>query len=174
MRARYPQAIAMRAPLAVLDQASAGIPAVRAAATGLPASTHDPSLTDTQVMQVLEARRITSAVTKHDVENTGIRLLRPDDTDVRRALKEAVLQRAPVSFAIQLRWSAEPIESHREGRSWFSLRLGFFSEALSARQVAHYVRSSFEAVAVVPVAEQERLHAKRSPIHHSALARSLP
>jgi hypothetical protein len=99
----------------------------------------------------------------------------------------SVARGAPVSFALQLRWSVEPIdlsgvpaldifraytlyatEGHREGRSWFSLRLGFFSEALSAKQVAQYVRSSFEYAAIVPVAEEERLHAKESALGRSA------
>src|SRR6185437_5060931 len=44
----------------------------------------------------------------------------------------------------------------REGRKWYGLRLGFFNDAISAKQVAYYVRSEFNSVAVVPVSPQER------------------
>jgi hypothetical protein len=39
------------------------------------------------------------------------------------------------------------------------LRLGFFSDAISAKQVAHYVRSEFASVAVLPVSPQEKARA---------------
>jgi len=48
------------------------------------------------------------------------------------------------------------VEGSREGRRWFGLRLGFFSDANSAKQVAQYVRSEFSSVAVVPVSLKER------------------
>jgi hypothetical protein len=102
-------------------------------------------------------------------------LLKPDDTGTRRALKEAVTQNAPVSFAVQLQWAVQPVElekvpplaifsaytlytveGSREGRKWYGLRLGFFSDAISAKQVAYYVRSEFASVAVVPVSPQEK------------------
>jgi hypothetical protein len=51
------------------------------------------------------------------------------------------------------------VEGSREGRRWYGLRLGFFSDAVSAKQVAHYVRSEFNSVAVVPVSPQERSRA---------------
>jgi hypothetical protein len=52
------------------------------------------------------------------------------------------------------------------------LRLGFFSDAVSAKQVAYYVRSDFKTVSVVPVTtiEKERatdLNAERSGIHRA-------
>lgn len=81
----------------------------------------------------------------------------------------------PAAFAIQLQWSVQPIdlaqvpplaifgaytlytvEGSREGRKWFGLRLGFFSDAHSAKTVAQYVRSEFASVAVVPVSLRER------------------
>jgi hypothetical protein len=81
----------------------------------------------------------------------------------------------PAAFAIQLQWSVQAIdltkvpplaifgaytlytvEGSREGRRWFGLRLGFFSDANSAKQVAQYVRSEFSSVAVVPVSLKER------------------
>jgi hypothetical protein len=53
------------------------------------------------------------------------------------------------------------------------LRLGFFSDAVSAKQVAYYVRSDFKTVSVVPVTtlEKERatdLNAERSGVHRAA------
>jgi hypothetical protein len=51
------------------------------------------------------------------------------------------------------------VEGSRQGRKWFGLRLGFFSDPNSATQVAHYVRSDYPAGAVVPVATRERDHA---------------
>ena len=134
------------------------------------------SLTDTQVLKMLEARRPEGGEPPpFDAAHGGIPLLKPDDTGTRRALKEAVVNNAPVSFAVQLQWSVQPaeldkvpplaifsaytlytVEGSREGRKWYGLRLGFFSDAISAKQVAHYVRSEFTSVAVVPVSPQEK------------------
>lgn len=140
----------------------------------------DAGLTDTQVLRYLENRRSDdgSARTGDDSTDTNISLLKPDDTGTRRALKEAVSQNAPVSFAVQLQWAVQPVELNkvpplaifsaytlytvegsREGRKWYGLRLGFFSDAISAKQVAYYVRSEFASVAVVPVSPQERQRA---------------
>jgi hypothetical protein len=47
-------------------------------------------------------------------------------------------------------------EGNRDGRRWYGLRLGFFTDAVSAKQVAHYVRSEFSTVSVVPVTARER------------------
>jgi hypothetical protein len=150
-------------------------PTVQAAAA-------DPSLTDTQVLRFLESRREQddntqrqSAVQADAAAESGISLLKPDDTGTRRALKEAVSHNDPVSFAVQLQWSVQPVEldkvpplaifsaytlysveGSREGRKWYGLRLGFFNDAISAKQVAYYVRSEFTSVAVVPVGPQER------------------
>jgi hypothetical protein len=139
----------------------------------------DPSsLSDTQVLKILEHRRTESTEGASEEANIGISLLKPDDTGTRRALKEAVRENAPVAFAVQLQWSVQPVEldkvaplaifsaytlytveGSREGRKWYGLRLGFFSDAISAKQVAHYVRSEFTSVAVVPVSPQERSRA---------------
>jgi hypothetical protein len=102
-----------------------------------------------------------------------------------------VRRNAPVLFAVQLDWSVTPFdmgkvpplaifnaytlyttEANREGRTWYGLRLGFFSDAVSAKQVAYYVRSDFKTVSVVPVTtiEKERandLNAARSGIHRA-------
>ena len=135
----------------------------------------DPSLTDTQVLRYLETRRGDDARGADEAPDASISLLKPDDTGTRRALKEAVTQNAPVSFAVQLQWAVQPVEldkvpplaifsaytlytveGSREGRKWYGLRLGFFSDAISAKQVAYYVRSEFASVAVVPVSPQEK------------------
>ena len=136
------------------------------------------SMSDTQVLRMLEVRRADEADKGSDDANSGISLLKPDDTQTRRALKEAVIDNAPVSFAVQLQWSVQPVqldrvpplaifsaytlytvEGSREGRKWYGLRLGFFSDAISAKQVAYYVRSEFTSVAVVPVSPAEKSRA---------------
>jgi hypothetical protein len=134
-----------------------------------------PGLSDSQVLKLLETRRFDDG---HAPDDSSIAVLKPDDTGTRRELKEAVASNAPVSFAVQLQWSVQPIEiakvpplaifsaytlytveGSREGRRWYGLRLGFFTDALSAKQVAQYVRSEFASVAVVPVSAQERTRA---------------
>jgi len=156
------------------------------------------NFTDTQVLKFLETRRADgSELTGIDVETGAISLLKPDDTGTRRALKEAVTENAPVWFAVQLQWSVQPVElskvpplaifsaytlytveGSRDGRKWFGLRLGFFSDAISAKQVAYYVRSEFTAVAVVPVSPQERTRAsdveKKADMAFPKKARSEP
>jgi hypothetical protein len=137
------------------------------------------SLSDTQVLKMLESRRPESGEPPPaGVAHGSIPLLKPDDTGTRRALKEAVVNNAPVSFAVQLQWSVQPaeldkvpplaifsaytlytVEGSRDGRKWYGLRLGFFSDTNSAKQVAHYVRSEFASVAVVPVSPQEKKRA---------------
>jgi hypothetical protein len=140
----------------------------------------ESGLTDTQVLRYLENRRTDdgSGRSTEDQPDASISLLKPDDTQTRRALKEAVTQNAAVSFAVQLQWAVQPVEldkvpplaifsaytlytveGSREGRKWYGLRLGFFSDAISAKQVAYYVRSEFASVAVVPVSPQEKQRA---------------
>ena len=77
-------------------------------------------------------------------------------------------------FAVQLVWATTPVQAgkvpqlaifeaytlysvqvERAGRRWYGLRLGFFKDPLSARQVALYARSDFSAAAVVPVSDRE-------------------
>jgi hypothetical protein len=141
-------------------------------------SQDDAALTDTQVLRYLETRREDGGRVAEDAPDASISLLKPDDTGTRRALKDAVTQNAPVSFAVQLQWAVQPVEldkvpplaifsaytlytveGSREGRKWYGLRLGFFSDAISAKQVAYYVRSEFASVAVVPVSPQEKVRA---------------
>jgi hypothetical protein len=121
---------------------------------------------------------------------TSIRMLTPEDTQTLRDIKFNVQANASVSFAVQLQWSVQPIdmnalpqlaifdaytlytvEGNRQGRRWYGLRLGFFTDAVSAKQVAYYVRSDFTSVAVVPVTAKERDRAtgKGEPSSRSAL-----
>jgi hypothetical protein len=172
-RGRYPHAIATIAPA----------PSSRApdSASGH-APVQDASLTDTQVLKMLETRRavpVQDGADERDCEQVA--LLRPDDTSTRHALKEAVVQGAPVYFAVQLHWSAQPpdlsrvpalaifkaytlyaAESRREGRSKYFLRLGFFADPISAKQVAVQVRSHFASAAVVPVVAEEVTRAREA------------
>ena len=62
-------------------------------------------------------------------------------------------------LAIFSAYTLYTVEGSRDGRKWYGLRLGFFSDAISAKQVAHYVRSEFTSVAVVPVSPQEKSRA---------------
>jgi len=153
-------------------------PPPRAAAPN-PAAPARSSLSDTQVLKLLENRRPQGAEgPAAEAAHGAIPMLKPDDTGTREALKDAVTTDAPVLFAVQLQWSVQAVEldkvpplaifsaytlytveGSRDGRKWFGLRLGFFSDAISAKQVAHYVRSEFAAVAVVPVSAQEKSRA---------------
>jgi hypothetical protein len=171
--------------LAALDgpEVATGETRLMPAAIDLEDTLDDASLTDTQVLRFLETRQVDDGAARGPSATepeaaaaaSGISLLKPDDTGTRRALKEAVSRNEAVSFAVQLQWSVQPVElekvpplaifsaytlysveGSREGRKWYGLRLGFFNDAISAKQVAYYVRSEFTSVAVVPVSSQER------------------
>src|SRR6188768_1864955 len=114
------------------------------------------------------------------------------------AIKQDVKRNAPVLFAVQLDWSVSSFdmakvpplaifnaytlyttEANRDGRTWYGLRLGFFSDAVSAKQVAYYVRSDFKSVSVVPVTalEKERatdINAERSGLHRAVNVKDGP
>jgi len=178
VRGRYPDAIATLAPSTFSRPPVADF-----------APAKDESLTDTQVMRILERRGTSEAPdAAHQRDGDQIALLRPEDTSTRAALKEAVAQGAPVSFAVQLQWSTEPIdaarvpalaifkgyslyavESRREGRSRYFLRMGFFADPVSAKQVAAQVRSNFASAAVVPVEEQEVTRAREAGTDNSSI-----
>jgi len=130
------------------------------------------------VLKALENRRVSTGVIDREAAAADVDVLPPEDTNTRLILREAVGRNTPVSFAVQLQWSVQPIdvksiprhpifqaytlyaaEGRRAGRTWFFLRLGFFSDAVSAKQVAHYLRGDFASAAVVPVSPQERQQA---------------
>lgn len=180
VRRRFPHAIASRAPAALprpnvwAPEPHSSEPPPGVAAQSF-APVVDQSLTDTQVMRILEKRG--AATAQSEVEEgtrAEIDVLRPEDTSIRQALKEAVVQGAQVFFAVQLDWSAKRInpdrvpalplfkthtlyamESRREGRCRYFLRLGFFADAASAKEAALRVRSKFASAVVVPVTQQE-------------------
>ena len=196
IRGPYPNAFATIAPAAFLRPPNSEAPSSQPAdsqpvvsQSSEPAPIKDESLTDTQVLKILETRGVSAVQDVVDERNCDqIALLRPEDTSTRHALKEAVVQGAPVSFAVQLHWSAQPFdlsrvpslvifkaytlyatESRREGRCRYFLRLGFFGDPISAKQVAVQVRSHFASAAVVPVAEQEVTRAREA-----AMGASIP
>lgn len=86
-------------------------------------------------------------------------------------------------FAVQLAWSETPIDvdrlprpdafaghvlyrvqTERDGRRWYGLRLGFFRDHLSARLVLQQARRDFALAAVVPVSDREYTRV-RGPEH---------
>jgi hypothetical protein len=149
-------------------------------------------LSDTQTIRLLERHSPYKEGSQEASVDEAIRVIKPEDAQAMLAIKSDVKRNAPVLFAVQLDWSVTPFdmskvsplaifnaytlyttEANREGRTWYGLRLGFFSDAVSAKQVAYYVRSDFKTVSVVPVTtlEKERatdLNAERSGIHRAA------
>lgn len=194
VRSRHPDAIATLTPPAFwqLDcAASAWRPDSREVNPNIQrfAPVDNRSLTDTQVLDALRTRQPAPAHSDRDSPGTEqIELLRPDDTGTRRALREAVVRGAPVSFAVQLHWSARPIdtasvpplpilkaftlyavESRRTSGSCHFLRLGFFDDPISAKQVAAYLRSTFTSAAVIPVLDEEMARAREACMDTSAI-----
>jgi hypothetical protein len=195
LRGRYPEVTAARIARATLQEPGSGVPVLRPAheamsVTGAAARAEAPPLTDTQVLRILETRRVSPELTgAGDQSAGGVSLLRADDTIAMRALKQAVVQGETVSFAVQLISATTEINleqvpslsifrAHtlyratgtREGRTWHCLRLGFFRDAISAKQVAYYVRAHFASVGVVPVTEPERAQAIEHPIDSALLS----
>ncbi|HET9473533.1 MAG TPA: hypothetical protein VFO82_06540, partial [Steroidobacteraceae bacterium] len=149
-------------------------------------------LSDTQTIRLLERHTPYREGSREANVDEAIRVIKPEDTQSMQAIKSDVKRNAPVLFAVQLDWSVSAFdmakvpplaifnaytlyttEANREGRTWYGLRLGFFSDAVSAKQVAYYVRSDFKSVSVVPVTtiEKERatdLNAARSGIYKAA------
>ncbi len=190
MRARYPHATVSALPAGRLPQTA---PAPHVPEPPVLRGIGDAeagTLTDTQVLRILETRRVQPEPRGSRPQDASeISLLRPDDTHTRRALKEAVVQGTPISFVVQLCQSNQPIKLEsvpaldifrayklylaagaHEGRPWHALRLGFFADAMSAKQVAYYARASYATVAVVPVEEEERTEATKKPIPLTLLA----
>ena len=149
-------------------------------------------LSDTQTIRLLERHSPYREGSQEASVDEAIKVIKPEDAQSMMAIKSEVKRNAPVLFAVQLDWSVTPFdmakvsplaifnaytlyttEANREGRTWYGLRLGFFSDAVSAKQVAYYVRSDFKTVSVVPVTtiEKERandLNAARSGIYRAA------
>lgn len=142
-------------------------------------------LSDSQVLRVLEQRRADTSERRPKPQSAQaaavnqISMVGPEDTQTWKDIKAQLKRDAAVHFAVQLQWSVSPIdlgrlpglaifsaytlykiEGNRDGRKWYGLRLGFFSDAMAAKQVAFYVRSEFATVAVIPVSGKEREQAK--------------
>lgn len=144
----------------------------------MPAPTRIPTLSESQTLRILEkptARPAPKARAVAIAQDDEVRLVTPEDTQTLRDIKLDAERNAPPCFAVQLLWSVTPIsitdhphlaifdaytlynvEGSRQGRKWYGLRLGFFTDPNAATQVAYYVRSDYPTVAVVPVAEKER------------------
>jgi hypothetical protein len=155
-------------------------------------------LSDTQTIRLLERHSPYREGSREADVDEAIRVIKPEDTQSMMAIKAEVKRNAPVLFAVQLDWSVTPFdmakvpplaifnayslyttEANREGRTWYGLRLGFFSDAVSAKQVAYYVRSDFKTVSVVPVTtiEKERandINSARSGIHRAVNVKEGP
>jgi hypothetical protein len=155
-------------------------------------------LSDTQTIRLLERHSPYREGSREADVDEAIRVVKPEDSQSMLAIKAEVKRNAPVLFAVQLDWSVSPFdmakvpplaifnaytlyttEANREGRTWYGLRLGFFSDAVSAKQVAYYVRSDFKTVSVVPVTtiEKERandINAARSGIHRAVNVKDGP
>ena len=155
-------------------------------------------LSDTQTIRLIECHSPYREGSREADVDEATRVIKPEDTQSMQAIKLDVKRNAPVLFAVQLDWSVSQFdmakvpplaifnaytlyttEANREGRTWYGLRLGFFSDAVSAKQVAYYVRSDFKTVSVVPVTtiEKERatdLNAARSGIYRTANIKEVP
>jgi hypothetical protein len=146
----------------------------RVAAAGPVATARE--LSPEQALNLLE---IPSPAQSPDGQS-NVGLLRPEDTQTLREINIDKANNAPPSFAVQLLWSVTPIdaasmphmaifdaytlynvEGNRQGRKWYGLRLGFFTDPNAATQVANYVRGDYRSVAVVPVSTKEVDHAGR-------------
>jgi hypothetical protein len=129
-------------------------------------------LCESEVLHVLEtaARSAASPASASPVSGDAAR-----ETQPQAEIQGDAESTAASCFAVQLVWAVSPIdaarlphlaifdaytlynvEGSRDGRKWYGVRLGFFSDPGAASQVANYVRSDYRAVAVVPVATKER------------------
>lgn len=139
--------------------------------------TAQSALAESEVLGVLEASAKSVAESGKFLTQpqAQVRLLTLEDTQTVAAMQGDADSNAPPCFAVQLVWSVSPIdvarlphlaifdaytlynvEGNRDGRKWYGVRLGFFSDHTAASQVASYVRSDYRAVAIVPVAVKER------------------
>ena len=169
------------ATAAVPAQAPAAVPAKPQASVPVPEA-RKPKAPDAPAPKVgapRTAARKQALPAGETADENQVRVVTPEDTQTLRDIRLDKERNAPPVFAVQLLWSVTPIaiadhphlaifdaytlynvEGNRQGRKWYGLRLGFFTDPNSATQVAFYVRSDYPTVAVVPVAEKERDGAK--------------
>jgi hypothetical protein len=149
----------VRAAIASLDDESRAALAAKQRAA---ASTAELKLlSETQTMRLLESRKL-----QEQADKAGRDPAAPPIAEF-------------AGYVVQLRWSTRPIDISQlpamaifnaytlysaEGSNgvqhWYGLRLGFFTDADSAKQVANYVRSEFASVTVVPISASERTGAQ--------------
>ena len=175
----------VRAAIASLDDSTTStptlspIPELKPAVVARSPAALEPArdLSPTATLRVLEIAADTAS------ESTVRQPALPTTDDAAVAAAKAGASGKPrdekTAYAVQLLWSVQPIdigqipqlaifsaytlygaEGNRDGRRWYGVRLGFFTDAVSAKQVAHYVRSDFSTVSVVPVTVRERERAK--------------
>ena len=130
-------------------------------------------LTPKQELSLLE-----SGAPMKDLDDSAIRMMTPEDTQTLRDIKLDTENKAPPCFAVQLMWSVTPIdmatlpqlaifnaytlynvEGSRQGRRWYGVRLGFFTDVNAAKQVAYFMKADYKSVVVVPVTVKERARA---------------
>jgi sporulation related protein len=154
------KAMAVKATLVAPRNAPVSAPPVRARlATPASHTVNRVPMTPSQVLQLLE-----SAPRAH----TPVAPAKPPSDPAAGSFAQGQ------KFAVQLIWATTPVQPsnvpqlaifeaytlysvqvERAGRRWYGLRLGFFKDPLSARQVALYARSDFSAASVVPVSDRE-------------------
>jgi hypothetical protein len=164
-------------------------PVTKPASTAAQASEPPREISGAAALNVLEGGGDSSSATTvrqpqlpSGDDTAATRLMSVPAMSVAAAAKSAADARPrdeKTAYAVQLLWSVQPIdiaqipqlaifsaytlygaEGNRDGRRWYGVRLGFFTDAVSAKQVAHYVRSDFSTVSVVPVTARERERAK--------------
>ena len=147
----------------------------------------EPSVPPVELNPVQELTLLEEGPARADLADTAIRMVTPEDTQTLRDIKLDTQNKAPPCFAVQLVWSVTPIdmskypqlaifraytlyhvEGNRQGRRWYGVRLGFFSDAHAAKQVAYYMKADYSAVVVVPVAVKERERASAPSDAHAA------
>ena len=113
-KAAPPNVAAQKPKAPVRQSRPVAPPQARVAAPAPARAPAQPSITDTQVLRILEERVETPAQDRSQQDaHTAISLLKPEDTGTRRALREAVTENRPVAFAVQLQWSVQPIDINK-------------------------------------------------------------
>jgi hypothetical protein len=155
-----PKAVAVKATLVAPRNAPVSAPQVRAPlATPASRTVNRVPMTPSQVLQLLESA---------PRARTPVAPAKPPSDPAAGSFAQGQ------KFAVQLIWATTPVQPgnvpqlaifeaytlysvqvERAGRRWYGLRLGFFKDPLSARQVALYARSDFSAASVVPVSDRE-------------------
>jgi hypothetical protein len=165
----------VREVLAALDAAPATQPATQPAPQPVAQQAAAPAapLTPKQELSLLE-----TGAPMPDLDDSAIRMMTPEDTQTLRDIRLDTENRAPPCFAVQLMWSVTPIdmatlpvlaifnaytlyrvEGSRQGRRWYGVRLGFFTDVNAAKQVAYFMKADYRSVVVVPVTVKERSRA---------------